>query len=209
MNSFHSLIFALTCAMYIPFIQAKVVRISNEDEYNQEIMNNKKQMLVEFSADWCSVCNAVQKPLEEIASDPEFDHITFVQVDVDKLDNVSKQNGIVGVPTFLYLENGTKKVEEIGVQSMPTFKDHLRKNLRKTFNVTQSMPESMEGMPSQIQEVEVAEVDVEMPAAAPAQECGFFMRIFNAIKNFIALIFCKIKGFFTMIFDAIKGFFGG
>lgn len=194
--------------LLIPYpVESKIIHISDENQYNSEL-NGHKQMLVEFSADWCSVCNGIQRPLEEIASENEFQHVGFARVDVDKLDGVSKKNGIVGVPTFVYVENGSKKVEEIGVQNMPTFKDHLRDNLRKTFKVAQSETDMSIVTDQPTIETETITVDLESAAPATAAEPNIFMRIFNGIKDFIMLIFQKIQEFFTTIIDAIKGFFG-
>ncbi len=195
----------LTVAFSSGSFQAQVVHIGDEDQYKQAL-NNNQNMLVEFSADWCSVCNGIKKPFEEIANEGEFNKVAFVQVDVDKLDSVSKQNGIVGVPTFVYMENGNKKVEEIGVQNMPAFKDHLRENIRKTFSLAQNEP--IDGQIAPIMEEEVI-LDVQPAAPNQIVEPNIFMRIFNMIKNFIIMILSKIQGFFTTIIDAIKGFFGG
>ncbi len=121
---------------------------------------------------------------------------------------MSKQNGIVGVPTFVYVDNGAKKIEEIGVQNMPSFKDHLRDNVRKTFQVAQNATDMSiaTGQPTEVITDETITVQ-ETPVAVPA-EPNIFMRIINGIKNFIMLVFTKIKEFFTTIVDAIKGFFG-
>jgi len=180
---------------------SKFITITDEDHYKDAVSSNKC-MLVEFAAEWCSVCNGIKKSVEEIGN--EFDNITLAKVDVDNLDNISKQNGIVGVPTFVYIENGVKKVEEIGVQNMPSFKDHLRDNIRKTFKIAQNNLSMDQQMPMMTDETIVVD---ETPMAAPA-EPNIFMRIINGIKNFIMLIFTKIKEFFTTIVDAIKGFFG-
>ncbi len=194
------LLAGLSCAV----IEAKIIHIADENQYKQA-MDSNKNMVVEFSADWCSVCNGIKKPYEEIADEQEFQQVAFAQVDVDKLDGISKQNGIVGVPTFVYIEQGTKKVEEIGVQNMPAFKDHLRENLRKNFQLAQN--EAAQLSPEVTEEVML---EVEAPGAPkPAVEPNIFIRIFNAIKDFIIMIFVKIQEFFTTIFDAIKGFFGG
>lgn len=191
-------------------LHANIVQISDENQYNSEILGNQKRVLVKFSADWCSVCNGIEKPFEEIANEAEFNGITFAHVDVDKLDNVSKQNGIVGVPTFVYIENGTKKVEEIGVQNMPTFKKHLRENLRKTFQVAANEPVK--------QAVDTPNIDnannainnlTDSPEPTPAQEPNMIMSILNPIKDIFMMIISKITGFFTTIIDAIKGLFGG
>ncbi len=190
-------------------LHANIVQISDENQYNSEILGSNKRVLVKFSADWCSVCNGIQKPFEEIADEDEFSGITFAHIDVDRLDGVSKQNGIVGVPTFVYIENGTKKVEEIGVQNMPAFKNHLRENLRKTFQVAAN--ESTEKLvdPAHIEDTKQTIKKVMAQTAPATEEPNIFMRVLNPITNFIMMIVSKIIGFFTTIIDAIKGFFNG
>ncbi len=189
----------------VPSMQARVSTIINENDF-QSAVGKHNRVLVKFSADWCSVCNGIQKPFEEISDEDEFQGVMFAQVDVDKLDGVSKQNGIVGVPTFGYYEKGNKKVEEIGVQNMPAFKEHLRDNLRKNFDEEQMME-----APAQEVDAVVIEEDI---SAAPAQaapqaaEPNFFVKIFITIKNFFLAVLSKIKDFFMTIVNAIKGFFG-
>ncbi len=187
-------------------VHANVLQINSEDDY-KNAMNSNNNMVVEFSADWCSVCNGINEPFSEIAQEAEFKNVGFAKVNVDKLDTVSKQNGIVGVPTFLYVEGGQKKVEEIGVQNMPAFKDHLRDNLRKNFKLAQNdVPQEI--APAMVTEEVIVDVEAPMPAAKQT-EPNFFMRMILGVKNFIMMIFMKIVGFFTTIIDAIKGFFAG
>lgn len=192
-------------ATSLTLLQAQVIHVQSEDEY-KKALNSNKQMVVEFSADWCSVCNGIDEPYAEIANDPEFQNVAFAKVNVDKVGDISKQNGIVGVPTFVYLEDGQKKLEEIGVQNMPEFKNHLRDNIRKTFNVAQN------NMPQEAPVVQAEQVIVDVESPIPAQkkaEPNIFMKLILGAKHFIMLIFMKIVEFFTTIFDAIKGFFGG
>ena len=187
----------IVCALLLSasLTNSRMVTVSDDNSYAQEVLNNKKSILVKFSADWCSVCNSVQKPFEEISREPEFEDITFVQVDVDKLDSVSKQNGIVGVPTFVYMENGAKKVEEIGVHNMPAFKDHLRDNLRKNFKVAQGN-QGLESKPTeQIEKVKVTKGKVEAPVAQE-NEPGMIMRILNGIKDFLHVGYYSSKKYY-------------
>ena len=205
MNCHFKYALALTILSCIS-LQAAVITLESENQFNAAMKNNK-HMIIEFSAEWCSVCNAINKPYAELANDPEFKHITFAQVDVDKLDGVSKKYGIVGVPTFLYIENGDKKVEEIGVQNMPAFKDHIKETIRSNFTVT-----SNAAAPKNVQSNAITEevlVDMDAPMSHPAAvEPNIFIKLFGAVKHFIMMIFIKITEFFTTIIDAIKGFFG-
>lgn len=207
MNRFSKILAVIITLGTLSSLQAKIIRVSDENAYNDALKNNE-QLIVEFAADWCSVCNDVKKPFEEIASEDEFGNVAFVQVNVDKLDTVSKQNGVVGVPTFVYLEKGDKKIEEIGVRNLPAFKDHLRDNLRKTFKVAQNEPVDM-GMNNRSQTMaDITSQDVVTDTQAPSAEPNFFSRLINAIIAFFMFIIEKIREFFVTIVNAIKGFFG-
>lgn len=190
-------------------VNAKIIKIESESDYKKHITDSKKPLLVKFAAGWCSVCNGIEKPFEDISNENEFNTITFAQVDIDKLDNVSKKNGIVGVPTFVYRDGGEKKVEEIGVQNMSEFKDHLRSNLRK--NLANSPKEAVDVETLKIQPMQDGiEIDtVEVETSTTAEKPGIFTQIIQAITTFIVMILAKIKGFFTTIIDALKGFFRG
>ncbi len=209
MNHISRLIFCSLFILTLSTLQAKIIQISDEDTYNQALKNNQR-LVVEFSADWCSVCNNIRKPFEEVADEDEFGNVAFVQVDVDKLDNISKQNGVVGVPTFVYLEKGDKKVEEIGVQNLPAFKDHLRDNLRKTFKVAQNEPADAALGKTDPTMADITSQDIATDEAKPVapEEPNFLARIIEAITSFFTLVISKIKEFFETIFNAIKGFFG-
>lgn len=209
-----SSIYLLSFALCISSLQAKIIQITDENGYTEALKQNDR-LVVEFAADWCSVCNNIKKPFEEVANEDEFGKVAFAHVNVDKLDSISKQNGVVGVPTFVYLEKGAKKTEDIGVQNLSAFKEHLRDSIRKTFLIAQN--ESGETSINQPQPTmaDITSQDTtptgeETQPTAPTipEEPNFFVRILNAVQEFFVLVVYKIKEFFVMIFDAIKGLFG-
>ncbi len=189
-------------------LHAKIVIVENENDYKKNVVDNNNPLIIKFSADWCSVCNNVARPFEEISNEPEFSGVTFIQVDVDKLDSVSKQNGIVGVPTFIYRNNGIKIVEEIGVQNMSEFKNNLRQNLRTNFKATttQTTPDSTVAPAADVVEEQIAITTDE--AAAQPEQSNAFMQILKTITALLLAMLMKIKDFFMMIINTIKGFFG-
>ncbi len=113
-------------------LTANVLEISNDSQYQQHILNRQGPAIIKFSANWCGVCQSIRKPFEELADEAEFkDSVLFASVDVDSMENLSKQNSIIGVPTFLYVRNGQKKGQDIGVQDMDKFKENMRGNIEK------------------------------------------------------------------------------
>jgi thiol-disulfide isomerase/thioredoxin len=61
-----------------------------------------------FSADWCGDCQFIAPQLPEIeAENPEFQ---FIHVDRDAFTDLAIEWGILGIPSFVAIENG----QEIG-----------------------------------------------------------------------------------------------
>jgi len=200
-------------------VSANMITISNEAQYNQEVLLSRTPVVVEFAADWCSVCKGIEKPLQEIAQEQEFAHVTFAQVDIDHLEGISRQNGIVGVPTFMYIEQGKKVNEEVGIQNMAGFKNHLRDNIRNNFKVAQTQEpaqvpsaitqkKSESTQPAAIQQEPQAQQQEEKPKPPVEQEQNWFMQLICYIKMILLTIINKILEAFKALIDTVMGWFG-
>ena len=57
-----------------------------------------------FTADWCGDCNFIKPKMPEIeAENPEFE---FVQVDRDEYMDLAVEWGIMGIPSYVVIEEG-------------------------------------------------------------------------------------------------------
>ena len=125
----------LTLACLAPLAVARVIDITDEAEYEKTVLGSKQSAIVEFAATWCGVCNRVKPSFEEVSDEPAFKNVAFVRVDIDNAPELRRKNGIVGVPSFLYVQGGQNKHERVGVQSVKTFKDDFRKELCDVFEL--------------------------------------------------------------------------
>lgn len=112
-------------------MQARVVHVVDD----RGLLDSKKQMVIKFAAEWCSACQHIAEPFEIVSDEAEFQHVLFVHIDIDRHDDVSKQHEVLGVPTFAYLDNGSKKGQVTGAKDLSSFKDHLRESIRLHFNM--------------------------------------------------------------------------
>ena len=74
----------------------KVVHVVED----RSVLDGKQPLVVKFAASWCSTCQHIAEPFEAVSDEGEFQHITFVHVDIERHEQVSKQHGVIGVPTF-------------------------------------------------------------------------------------------------------------
>ena len=102
---------------------AKPVELTDSN-FNDEVLNSDKPVLVDFWAEWCGPCRMVGPVVEELAGDYE-GKVKVGKVDVDNNPQVSMQYGIRSIPSLLIFKNGDVVDQIIG--AVP--KAHLQKQL--------------------------------------------------------------------------------
>ena len=83
--------------------------------FEQEVMNSDKPVLVDFWAEWCGPCKALSPVLDEIATEMNGKG-TVVKVNVDQASDLAQKYGIRGIPTLIFFKNGEVKSTLVGNQ---------------------------------------------------------------------------------------------
>ena len=82
--------------------------------FQSEVLDAKKTVLVDFYATWCGPCRMISPILEQIAS--ERDDIKIVKVNVDEEGELAAQYGIMSIPTLLVFKNGEVTQRSMGAK---------------------------------------------------------------------------------------------
>ena len=76
----------------------------NKNNFNQEVLNSDKPVLMDFWASWCGPCRMVAPLVEEIAK--ERSDIKVVKINVDEEQELAMQFGVMSIPTLVVMKNG-------------------------------------------------------------------------------------------------------
>ena len=76
----------------------------NKSNFNQEVLNSDKPVLMDFWAPWCGPCRMVVPLVEEIAK--ERSDIKVVKINVDEEQELAMQFGVMSIPTLVVMKNG-------------------------------------------------------------------------------------------------------
>ncbi len=76
----------------------------NKNNFQEEVLNSDKPVLVDFWAPWCGPCRMVLPIIEEIAE--ENDDIKVAKINVDEEPELANQFGVMTIPTLYVFKNG-------------------------------------------------------------------------------------------------------
>ena len=100
----------------------------NSEDFENIVLNNKENAIVECWATWCGPCTMLGPTIEEIAGELD-GKIAVGKVDVDENRELAIKYGVMSIPTVIYFKNGEEAARLIGVQS----KEKLIETANKLF----------------------------------------------------------------------------
>jgi len=80
-----------------------VISIGKND-FEKEVLNSEKKVLVDFYASWCGPCRMLAPIINEISD--ERSDIKVVKINVDDEPELASEFGVMSIPTLIVFENG-------------------------------------------------------------------------------------------------------
>ena len=88
-----------------------VLHITNEN-FEAEVLNSDKPVLVDFFATWCGPCKMIAPTIEEVAEERE--DVKVCKIDVDQAQELAIRYKVASIPTLMVFSGGDVVKQALG-----------------------------------------------------------------------------------------------
>lgn len=97
----------------------KMLAITDKN-FEDEVINSKIPVLVDFWAPWCGPCQMVDPIIDNLAK--EFDgEIKVGKLNVDENPQTAAKYGVMSIPTVVFFKEGKEIARKIGLEGKEAY----------------------------------------------------------------------------------------
>lgn len=94
----------------------------NKEQFQTSIEG--KTVLVDFGADWCGPCKAIEPVIKELVDEYK-GKATIIEIDIDSQRELATDLMIQSIPTLILFQDGKEIKRFVGLQSKGTLEKSL------------------------------------------------------------------------------------
>jgi thioredoxin 1 len=97
----------------------------DEKNFENEVLNFKGTVLVDFYADWCGPCKMLAPILDKISTEVD-DNVKIAKVNVDVSSALAAKFSVMSIPTLIVFKDGKVTTTRVGFTSEKSIMDLLK-----------------------------------------------------------------------------------
>ncbi len=101
----------------------EILKVNNEN-FEKEVLQSDKKVLVDFYADWCGPCKMLSPIIDEVAK--EYESSKFVKLNIDEEQYLAIKYNVMSIPTLVIFNNGQEIKRSVGLISKNEVLDLLK-----------------------------------------------------------------------------------
>lgn len=87
----------------------------NEKNFEEEVLNSEKPVLIDFWASWCGPCRMMLPVIDQIAEEMQ-DEVKVCKINIDEEKKLAEKYNVMSIPTFVVIKDGNEVGRSVGVQ---------------------------------------------------------------------------------------------
>jgi thioredoxin 1 len=106
------------------------VKVSDAS-FQNDVLNSKTPVVVDFWAEWCGPCRMIAPALEELAT--EFgDKVTIAKINIDENPHTPQKFGVRGIPTMMIFQDGQVAATKVGALPKSKIKEWIESSIQSS-----------------------------------------------------------------------------
>ena len=98
----------------------------NKDNFETEVLNSDKKVLVDFNANWCGPCRMLRPIIDEIAK--EKDDIKIVSINIDDEEELAEKYEVMSIPCLVLFDKGAEVKRNVGLIPKEAIEEMIGEN---------------------------------------------------------------------------------
>ena len=106
---------------------ASPIKVSDAS-FQNDVLNAKKPVVVDFWAEWCGTCRMIAPALDELASELGT-KVTFAKLNIDDNPSTPQKYGVRGIPTMMIFSQGQVAATKVGALPKSKIKEWIESSI--------------------------------------------------------------------------------
>ena len=103
--------------------------ILNASNFEEEVLNSKEPVLVDFFATWCGPCKMIAPFIAQLADKYE-GRMKVCKANVDEVPDIASSYGVSSIPTLIIFKDGEIAAQRIGGANLAVLDAFIMDNLQ-------------------------------------------------------------------------------
>ncbi len=100
----------------------------DQSNFQSDVLDADKPVVVDFWAEWCGPCKAIAPDLEAISDEMAAD-VTIAKINMDENPDLAAQYGVRSIPTLLMFKGGEPVAVQVGALPKSRIADWISKEV--------------------------------------------------------------------------------